>query len=342
MTMKGNLKLSSALLAGTFLMFGSVANATPKVGSATEFATATAGDDPEGIAVGALGAVWYTEQTSNNIVGALPSGKIQVAYAVPTAQAGVVGIAQGSDFAYWFTETNVGQIGRVTALGKFTEYALSAPGNVPLEIALGSDGNMWFTEFVGGVIGTIDSTGTITEYATPTGNSNPVGICAGPDGNLWFTEQGVNAAGNFNIGQITTAGVITEFDVGQNPGTQITAGRDGNLWYTDQTNNAVAKFNIKTHAVTEYALTGLNPQGIAAGADGNVWVVESDSGNVARVTMKGVVTEYALPTSDSNPVAIAPSTNAVELLEPYVFVTEANASQIARVYVSDVDPKSEK
>ncbi len=49
---------------------------------------------------------------------------------------------------------------------------------------------------------------TLNQFAIPTSNSQPHGISGGPDGNNWFTEGNGN-----NIGQITTAGVITEFPV---------------------------------------------------------------------------------------------------------------------------------
>jgi virginiamycin B lyase len=341
MTMNGNLsKLSGAMLAGAFLMSATLAEATPKIGSAKEFATASANADPEGIAVGKGGLVWYVEQEANNVAVALANGSIQIEYPITTAQAGATSIAQGSDLAFWFAESNVGQIGRVDIFGNVTEYPIGSSGNVPLEITLGSDGNMWFTELVGGLIGTIDTTGTVTEYAPPTSNSFPVGICNGPDGNLWFTEQGPNSVGDYNIGQVTTAGVFTEYDIGANPGVFITGGPDGNIWFTELGTGNVAKFDIVKHTVTEYATpSGGGLDGIVPGADGNLWFVESDAGNVARITPKGKITEYALPTAGSNPVAIAPASSFIESAEPYVFVAEAGSSQIARVYVSDVDSK---
>ena len=70
--------------------------------------------------------------------------------------------------------------------------------------------------------------GTITEFTAV--GSNIAQVRAGPDGNLWFTDR----AGK--IGQITTAGAITEFSVGLNPGSQpisLAVGPDGNLWFTD-------------------------------------------------------------------------------------------------------------
>ena len=48
---------------------------------------------------------------------------------------------------------------------------------------------------------------TVTEFPIPTSGSVLGEIAAGPDGNLWFTEGGFS--GPFQIGRITTTGVVT-------------------------------------------------------------------------------------------------------------------------------------
>ena len=54
-------------------------------------------------------------------------------------------------------------------------------------------------------------------------------IAVGSDGNLWFNDQGYS-----KIGQITTAGAITEFPTGlpANSIQAITSGPDGALWFS--------------------------------------------------------------------------------------------------------------
>ena len=62
-----------------------------------------------------------------------------------------------------------------------------------------------------------------------------IGIAAGPDGALWFPERN-NPPEVPKIGRASTAGTITEFNNGLNPGSGprlITAGPDGNMWFTD-------------------------------------------------------------------------------------------------------------
>jgi hypothetical protein len=79
------------------------------------------------------------------------------------------------------------------------------------------------------------------------------------------------------IGRSTTAGAITEFTDGLNPGTSprdIAAGPDGSLWFPDSgTTVAIGRIST-TGQITEFS-TGLRPGsvpvGIAAGPDGNLW-----------------------------------------------------------------------
>jgi streptogramin lyase len=118
--------------------------------------------------------------------------------------------------------------------------------------------------------------GTITEFPDP--GSNNEQVRAGIDGNLWFTDR------NGRIGQITTSGVITEFNSGLNTGSQplsIALGPDGNMWFTDAgTTSAIGMIDPRTGAIEEFS-SGLNagskPAGITLGPDGNLWFTDNSS-----------------------------------------------------------------
>jgi streptogramin lyase len=100
-------------------------------------------------------------------------------------------------------------------------------------------------------------------------------LTPGPDGNLWFTDSGTKA-----IGQITTAGVVSEYSSGFPAGSVpsvsgggVTYGSDGNIWFADSGTKAIGVFDPGIHAVSEFK-TGLNPgsspYSVVAGSDGNV------------------------------------------------------------------------
>jgi virginiamycin B lyase len=123
--------------------------------------------------------------------------------------------------------------------------------------------------------------GQITEFSSGFSPGAIAGsLTPGADGNLWFTDRGTTA-----MGQITTAGVVSEysggFPAGSVPGAGsgggLTYGPDGNLWFTDSGTKAIGVFDLRTHAVSEFK-AGLNPgslpTSLVAGSDGNIWFTD--------------------------------------------------------------------
>jgi virginiamycin B lyase len=111
---------------------------------------------------------------------------------------------------------------------------------------------------------------TITEYPIPTTGNGPTVITTGPDGALWFTEVGKY------IGSATYAG------------------------------GKIGRIDPGSKAVTEYAIPTANsaPVGIAAGPDQALWFTEQAGSKIGRITVSGVVTEYAVALH-SSPTFIA-------------------------------------
>src|SRR5215472_6651718 len=74
----------------------------------------------------------------------------------------------------------------------------------------------------------------VTTYAVPF--NGLTAITTGPDGALWF-------GGNNHIGQITTAGVVTQFSLptGNVVVQSITTGPDGALWFTETNLNSLGE-----------------------------------------------------------------------------------------------------
>ena len=152
-------------------------------------------------------------------------------------------------------------------------------------------------------IGRITTAGVITEFPIPTPASGPVGIAAGPDGNLWFTETNAN-----KIGRITTAGVITEFPIptassyptASRPARTATCGSP-KLGQPDRPDHD----GRRHHRVPDSHGRTAGPGGIAAGPDGNLWFTEGNGNQIGRITTAGVITEFPIPTANSDPYGIA-------------------------------------
>ena len=149
-------------------------------------------------------------------------------------------------------------------------------------------------------IGRLTPTGKITEFSLGFSVFAVGGITAGPDGNVYFTVGDNNGE---QVGRITPAGNISFLAVpgGVNPGA-ITTGPDGNLWVTDPDDGQIIRLTPATDVATTFALPSGNlgsQGGITAGPDGNLWFTGTTF--IGRITTKGAITEFALPTKDSSP-----------------------------------------
>jgi streptogramin lyase len=126
----------------------------------------------------------------------------------------------------------------------------------------------------------------------------------------------------YNVGRITTAGNITEFNVGYST-YGIVAGSDGNVWFTSATfvGRITPAGSITTYAIpTQYS----DPGKMTLGLDQNVWFVEN-LGKVGRVTMTGNITEFS-PSSGADGIATGSDGN--------LWFTEGDANKIGRITTS--------
>ncbi len=241
----------------------------------TEFELTPHPSRPYAITAGPDGALWFTEVGCTLCSPVVPSkiGRIttsgQITSFHPVVASPVLtSIVSGPDGALWFVDQDDGQIGRITTAGTSMLYSLGSSNPGPETITSGPDGALWFTEngcatcspAVPGEIGRITTGGVVTQYQiTSRALSSPFGIVSGSDGALWFTEAGCRLCSPVvpsKIGRITTAGVITEFDLPANrwAGT-IAAGPDGALWFLEVNASTATTQNEMGRITTAGALT---------------------------------------------------------------------------------------
>ncbi len=250
-----------------------------------------------GIAAGADGNLWLTQEYEDAISKVTPSGAV-TKYKLPSPFCGPNYITPGptSENALWFTDVCGEAIGKITTSGSTTAYRVPS-GATLREITAGQDGNLWFTMETAGKIGKITTSGTISEYSLPTG-SHPYGITPGPskEGALWFTDRATS-----KVGKITTSGTITEYELpkGSEPA-GIIAGPDGNLWFAEE-DGKIGKITT-TGTISEYSVTGSSPLNITTGPEGDLWFTAGTS-KIGRITTSGTSSEYPLP-AGSDPAGI--------------------------------------
>ncbi|VTR98683.1 Virginiamycin B lyase OS=Streptococcus gallolyticus GN=vgb PE=3 SV=1 [Gemmata massiliana] len=172
------------------------------------------------------------------------------------------------------------------------EHALPGTGQRPQAIVVGPDGNVWVTEVLKRQIIRITPKGDATAFAVPGKDVGVLqGLAVGPDGNLWFTSREENA-----IRRITLKG---EFD---------------------------STFPIPSKAVVENKVTkGTWPRGITAGPDGNLWFAEMTGNKIGRITPKGEITEYPVPTDDAQPYGVVTGPDKM------IWFTESATGKIGRL-----------
>ena len=319
--MKNNVSVASTIR-NCAIVLTTVASlvATPAAAQTfTEYPVPTASGGPGGITTGPDGALWFVEQVGK-IARISTNGTISE-FAIPTSHSSPQCIVNGPDGALWFVEGDGNKIGRITTGGTITEFVNFA-GGWPQCLTVGPDGALWIADqgpkgggaaSGDGWIGRITTAGVLTKFPIISTNSQPSWIVVGPDGALWFTIPDAN-----KIGRITTAGTVTEYAV-PTPSSYpegITAGPDGALWFAESDGNKIGRITT-AGTFTEYPLPNANsgPFWITVGPDGALWFTEpgvqnrttwtfAGIGKIGRITTGGAITEYAVPTANSTPLAM--------------------------------------
>jgi virginiamycin B lyase len=323
--------------------------------------TAGNGAQPQEIAVGPDGNLWYTDEASGvfkfspTSLEPLPCSSSSPAVGCEVSANAVApnDIVAGPDGAMWFTQSAGGNpkggqsyfpasIGRITTHGSYTSYPVPASArSVPdLDaITVGPDADLWFTESAVNRIGEVTPKAegpAVHEFALPTGDRLAPGvgssitsadtIAPGPGGDIWFTEQGSNA-----IGVMSTSGALLHKFTVPNPNSGPTPlglaeGPGGTMWFTENTANQVASITAGGK-ITLYALPAAadGPESIVYGPDGNLWFTE-DTGAASIDPSTGKVTLYRAHTSNLGPAGLTVGPDCTS-----VWFTEPSADRLGRV-----------
>ena len=343
----GNISQPNAIIAGpdgNFWFTNNGWGGGNMIGRITPEGAITSYSDPgiralRGITVGPDNAMWFTSNGDPAIGRITTDGTIT--YYTDPGMDGPEGITAGSDGGLWFTEDN-NNIGRLDpTTHEFTFPDLTGSGIVgPSSIVTGPDEQLWFTNQgvpdestgnqIDASIGHMSPTTGAYEIYTDPRIFDPVGITVGPDNNLWFTNQSTPTdcppcGTNPSIGQITTAGVISNFtdatpDKPSNNLDQpygITAGRDGALWFTNSGGGGLGgTIGRMTTGGTFSVFKGNGmyaPNGIVSGPDGALWFANSGGGtgnpsfsSIGRIATNGAITYYSDPADIAQPNVAQP------------------------------------
>jgi streptogramin lyase len=269
---------------------------------------------PEGIAVGADGAIWFSERYTTQVGRVTPTGSFTIR-SFPMNNHMSTDITAGPDGAVWFAFPNsvppydTGKIGRIAPTGEVTFFTIPWVSDAE-SITTGPDGNLWFADHVAAALGRLTPTGTFTKFTVPGPQGTyPWQLAAGPDGALWFTDFN-----GHRIGRMTTDGQTTFSSIPLSDGypNAIGAGPDGNVWFTldDEATigritpaGAITEFPV-SHPDGDYVILG----GIATVSQTTLAFTYQDivtgESRIGRVTTAGVISTMATPTPNSSPLGI--------------------------------------
>jgi virginiamycin B lyase len=161
---------------------GDIARLDPATGHVTTYAVPNDGD-PLGLAVGADGAIWFTERAAARVGRMTLDGHFSEFPLTPGAFPNRIVRAQ--DGAIWFTELFGEKVGRITVDGQMTEYPVSGG---PVGITAGKDGQLYVVLFQSDQLARVSLDGQVTGTWDLPGGAGPLQVATGTGLDLWVTD----------------------------------------------------------------------------------------------------------------------------------------------------------
>ena len=202
---------------------------------------------PVGMAIDALGQVWYSDIRRNKIGRLDPvSGEVKD-FDIPTKDSWPFFIVIDADGTLWFTERMGDKIGRLDpSTGRIVEFSVPTKHCQPAGLTTTPDGQIFFTENSSNKVGHYNpKTGKMVEHDVPTPMTpSPfyglAGIVSDSVGNIWFAEVD-GRLGFISRGQTT----IEEIPV-PNPASRpagLITDAWGLIWFTELDGNCISSYN---------------------------------------------------------------------------------------------------
>jgi virginiamycin B lyase len=243
-----------------------------------EWAVPTKGAHPHDPAVGADGALWFTEQMQNKIGRLDPQTGAFKEFPLKLADSGPHGLVADREGNIWFTGNFKGYIGKLDPrTGAVTEYKIPDPkGEDPHTAVFDGNGTLWFTLQTSNMVGRLDPrSGKIDLKKVQTTDSHPYGIAINSKGVPIFCEFGTNKMAKIDPQTME----ITEYTLpeGARPRRMAIDASD-RVYFTDFAEGRLGRLELTSGSVKIWASPGgakSAPYGIAITPDGMVWYSES-------------------------------------------------------------------
>jgi streptogramin lyase len=310
------------------------------------------------IAAGPDGNLWFTEAGAEKIGRIAPTGEISE-FPLPAGSSRPAGIAAGPDGNLWFGGS--GAISRITPGGQITAFRLP-PSAGSTSVAAGPDGNVWFAShiegerysFDQGKIARIEPGGLGIEVADTRAFVRRGWVrltlsCAGGGGGsacrgtLRLTSEASRhrpfhmptiAHRRYSLPSGTQRRVAVRLrrrGLAQLARHRLLMAHATATASGGQAGSRLVALRMRPPRrprpgqVIEFPLAGGWPSSIAAGPDGNLWFTESDDEHIGRISPRGRIAEFQLPTEHAGLGQIATGP------EGSLWFTEPKAGKIGRI-----------
>jgi len=224
-----------------------------------------------------------------------------------------------------------------STLGTITEYNLNWPGNTPgstHELVI-NDRFVFVTGQKMNCVAKFDYQGKLLNHFKMPDGSNPHGILLDKGGQLWVSFEGFGTVVRLDQ---DTGHIEEEIDVkihAKGAKTPINTAPHGigldadgaTIWFTGKRTSTIGKIN-PDRSVQHFELGTLAalPIFLSAGADKGIWGTELLGNCILNISAEGMVKEYAIPTSNSRPIAVIPDPK-----NPCMWFTEEAGVKIGKI-----------
>ena len=246
--------------------------------SIKEWAVPTKGAHPHDPAVGADGALWFTEQMANKIGRLDPKTGEFKEYPLKATNSGPHGLVEDAQGNIWFTANFAGYVGKLDPkTGDVAEYKMPVEkADDPHSLIFDGNGMLWFTLQGANMVGLLNpKSGKIELKDVPTENALPYGIQMSSKGVPFFCELGTHKIGS--IDPKTMA--IRDYDLpAEVRPRRLAIDTQDRVYFSDFKSGHLGRLDPKTGAVKLWDSPGgaeSNPYGITITPDGMVWYSES-------------------------------------------------------------------
>lgn len=243
-----------------------------------EWAVPTKGAHPHDPAVGADGALWFTEQMANKIGRLDPKTGEFKEYPLKVTNSGPHGLVEDGQGNIWFTANFAGYIGKLEpTTGEVKEYKMPVEkADDPHSLIFDANGILWFTLQGANMVGRLDpKSGKIELKDVPTESALPYGIQMSSEGVPFFCELGTHKIGSIDPKTIA----IHDYDLPKEVRPRrLAIDAQDRVYFSDFKGGHLGRLHPKTGEVKLWDSPGgpeSNPYGITITPDGMVWYSES-------------------------------------------------------------------